>query len=257
MASPFPGVDPYLEARGRWPDFHSRLITYCCDVLNDRLPETYVAQIDERIRLVESPEDSGRVLLPDVAIAQSVPPRSNGSTTGAVVLEPVTVEALDLEEVRDTRVEILALPDRRLITILEVLSPANKVEPGFSDYRSKRVEVLRQSIHLVELDLLLSGRRLPTRGSLPPGHFYAFITKADRRESHQVYAWSIRQPLPIIPIPLKAPDSDLALDLAELFSIAFERGRYLRLIDYKASLSLPLSDDDRLWAEALAQAASR
>ena len=28
MPSPFPGLDPYLESQGYWPDFHAALILY-------------------------------------------------------------------------------------------------------------------------------------------------------------------------------------------------------------------------------------
>jgi hypothetical protein len=212
-------LDPYLEDQGRWPDFHSRAITYCCDILNDQLSEPYVAQIDERIRRVEAPD------------------------------------AAMMQEIRETRLEILRPPDHSVVTVLELLSPANKVEPGFSDYRAKRAQLLGQPIHLVELDFLVAGQRLPTRDPLPAGHYYAFVSRADRRAYHDVYAWTARQPLPTIPVPLKAPDPDIPLDLADLFAIAYERGRYRRLIDYQAPLKLPLAPADRTWAEGLARAA--
>ena len=51
MKSPFPGMDPYLEAQGRWRDLHTSMITYCRDALNEVLPENYIAQIEEQIRL--------------------------------------------------------------------------------------------------------------------------------------------------------------------------------------------------------------
>ena len=28
MPSPFPGIDPYLESQGYWPDFHVSFIPY-------------------------------------------------------------------------------------------------------------------------------------------------------------------------------------------------------------------------------------
>ncbi len=34
MKSPFPGMDPYLEDQGRWPDFHASMITYCRDAIS-------------------------------------------------------------------------------------------------------------------------------------------------------------------------------------------------------------------------------
>ena len=67
MNSPFPGMDPYLEAQGRWRDLHASLITYSRDALNEVLSENYVAQIDEQIRLV-SPDAVVGVLYPDVLV---------------------------------------------------------------------------------------------------------------------------------------------------------------------------------------------
>jgi hypothetical protein len=54
---------------------------------------------------------------------------------------------------------------------------------------------------------------------------------------------------------LKAPDPDIPLDLAAIFASVYQRGRYERSIDYQAPLSLPLSAEDRVWAEALARGA--
>jgi len=47
MKSPFPGMDPYLEAH--WLDVHSRLVAYAADALNEVLPETLVARMEERV----------------------------------------------------------------------------------------------------------------------------------------------------------------------------------------------------------------
>ena len=59
MPSPFPGIDPYLESQGYWPDFHASLTTYCRDALNDVLPESYEARLGEQLRLVERREPQG------------------------------------------------------------------------------------------------------------------------------------------------------------------------------------------------------
>ena len=256
MRSPFPGVDPYLENQGRWPDFHARFLTYCCDILNDRLPDQYVAQMDERIRLVEPPDDEARLVRPDLLIGRSEVsqmPMTSPSSTGTVTLEPVTIPVTILEEVRETRVEILHVPDRMLVTVLELLSPSNKTATGLEDYRAKRVQILGQPVHLVEWVLLVGGHRLPMRRSLPPGDYYSFVARAECRPNCEVYSWSVRQPLPTIPVPLMAPDPDILLDLADLFATAYARGRYSRLIDYKAPLTLPLAPEDRDWAEKRAR----
>src|SRR3954453_10659934 len=96
MPSPFPGMDPYLEAQGRWPGFHNMLIACCSELLNRELPESYVAQTDERIALVSF----------DVPAALQL------------VKHAV--------EVRETWIEIDHLPEMELVTAIEILSPSNK-----------------------------------------------------------------------------------------------------------------------------------
>jgi hypothetical protein len=256
MPSPFPGIDPYLESQEYWPDFHARFITYCCDALNDQLPDTYDAKIGERLWLIELSESERTTALPDVAILEAGTGRRDNLQTaaGVLTLEPVTID-LPVEvlvEVRDLWIEIRHRPDRNLVTAIEVLSPTNKTGEGFHDYCSKRRSLIRQQVHLVEFDFLLKGRRLPMRQELPPGDFFVFTSRAERRPKCDVYGWSVRQALPRIPIPLLAPDPDIVLDLQSVFSTGYDRGRYARALDYAASLDLPLSQVDRAWAEELA-----
>ncbi len=51
MAGPFPGMDPYLELQAAWPDFHNRLIAEIRNELGARLPDSYIARVDERIEV--------------------------------------------------------------------------------------------------------------------------------------------------------------------------------------------------------------
>ena len=206
MRSPFPGMDPYLEDQGRWPDFHASTITYCRDALSDCLPDDYVAQMGEAV-----------------------------------------------DEVRDTWIEIRRLPDERLVTAIEVLSPTNKGSSGLTEYLDKRHRLRTQGVNLVEIDLLIAGRRLPMAKPLPPGHFFTIISRASKSEIGDVYAWSMQRPLPKIPIPLEDPDPDVFLDLAEVFALAYQRGRYARLIHYDRPLDLPLHPQDKEWAEMVAR----
>ena len=111
------------------------------------------------------------------------------------------------------------------------------------------IERISNVVHLIELDLLLAGPRLPMAGPLPPGDCYAFVARAGLRPNCDVYAWSIRRGLPLIPIPLRRPDPDLMLDLAAVYATAHERGRYGRRLDYAKPLGLPLADADRSWVE--------
>ncbi len=86
---------------------------------------------------------------------------------------------------------------------------------------------------------------------------HALLSRGDRRPQCDVFAWSVRQPLPRIPIPLRAPEADVMLDLPALVALGYERGRYARAIDHSAPLDLPLASADRAWAEVWSGRGSR
>jgi hypothetical protein len=223
MASPFPGIDPFLESQDLWPDFRARFIPALCDAISERLPVPYVARIDERQGVVEDPGG-----------------------------EPLPGPLKLLDEVCEIYIKVLHWPDRKLVTVLELLSPSNTAGNGRRDYLAKRNALIRQEVNLVELDLLAAGRRLPMEEPLPPGDYYAFVARGDRRPVCQVYAWTVRDQLPPIPVPLMAPDRDVVIDRASVFAGVYERARYARSIDYAAPLEIPLKPEDKQWAEALA-----
>ena len=156
-----------------------------------------------------------------------------------------------LVEVPERWIEIKRLPDLALVTVIEILSPTNKSGPGRGQYLQKRRELLDQPVHLVEIDLLLRGQRLPMGDPLPPGDYYAFVSRAEKRDCSDVYAWSIRRVLPAIPIPLSPPDPDLSLDLAAVVARAYDQGRYQRLIHYADPLDLPLASEDQSWLRSV------
>jgi hypothetical protein len=109
---------------------------------------------------------------------------------------------------------------------------------------TKRDEILRSQAHLVEFDLLRGGRRLPMISRLPPGDYYAIVSRQERRPRAEVYAWTIRDRLPHVPIPLKEGDPDVWLDLQSVFTTVYDRARYHLSINYDAPLSPALDDPD-------------
>jgi len=252
MPSPFPGMDPYLETQGRWLDFHSRFINAWSEAIADAVPENYEVSIGERVRLVGPPEGSPRSLMPDVAVVQgSTATASRPGSTGTATLEPFSVPrpTLEREEPPDRYIQVFKRPGRQLVTVLELLSPSNKEGDDRKDYLAKRNELMVQRTHLVELDLLIRGRRVPMGGPLPPGDYYAVISRGDIWPDSNVYAWTIRQALPSLPVPLSAPDEDALVDLAKVFNETYARGRYARLLAYGDPIPVPLGDEDRAWAQ--------
>jgi Protein of unknown function (DUF4058) len=256
MPGPFPGMDPYLESQGYWQDFHTSFLTYCRKALTAVLPRHYAALIEERISLVDLSGESTQLYRPNIGIVhESGAPLPQGNRGVLATLEPITIPlALEaLEEVRQRWIEIRKLPDRSLVTVIELLSPSNKIGSGRSEYIEKRNQWIKQPVHVVEIDLLLSGHRLPMKKPLPTADYYAFVSRSDRRPNCEVYAWSIRRELPTIPIPLVSPDPDVNLGLAAVFGQTYDDAPYGELVRYAATLDLPLAPDDREWVEHLAR----
>jgi hypothetical protein len=248
MTNPFPGVDPYVEAQGLWRDFHATFLNYLREAIGDRLPDNYEARIDEHVKPVDIEMGIEARIYPDVAVTRGESPRPGGG--GTSVLEPETMPTVIFDEVRQLYLEILHRPDRQLVAVVELLSPSNKAGGSRRDSLVRRNAILRQEdVHLVELDLLIGGERLPMRRPLPRGEFYAVVAGAGRRPDCDVYAWGLDDPLPPIPIPLREPDPDVVVDLAAVYSQAYERGRYARSIDRRAPLEPPLPPERRDRAE--------
>jgi hypothetical protein len=257
MPSPFPGIDPYLESQGLWPDFHADFIPTLRDAINAQLPEPYVARIDERMNLVVRPQEDVKQIRPDVAIVRESSGRTvRQSSSGTLTLEPVTIPLKFLEEYREIFIEILHRPEDTLVAVVELLSPGNKAGTTRHDYLIKRNSLMTRDVHLIELDFLVGGQRLPMERPLPAGDYYALIARAERRPDCEVFAWTVRDPLPTIPIPLLPPDPDLRIALGPLFASVYERARYSRSLRYRAALTLPLAPEDRAWAEEVALTAA-
>jgi hypothetical protein len=134
MAGPFPGMDPYIEAQGAWPDFHNGLIAEIRNDLGARLPDSYVARVDD----------------------------------------------------------------------------------------------------------------------------YTIVARGTRLPLAELYRWTVRDPLPRVPIPLREPDADILIDLAGLVNRVYDMGRYARTLRHQTQLpeTMSLTTDDRAWVESLTRPAS-
>jgi hypothetical protein len=254
MPSPFPGMDPYLEDPSVWEEFHHVFITECMYHLSDRLPEGYIAKIDERVELVSADDEAARQYIPDVAVAAMRGGRGAAraavpaDTATAVAVAPVTLASVDSLEVKEAYIEIVRLPEHDLVTSVELLSPWNKFGEGVGQYRSKRRHLVRHGIHVVEIDLLTRGRRTEVVGAVPTGDYFVFVFRGDRKPDVDVYPWGVRQPLPVVRVPLRGPDGDVPLELSAVITSAYDRGRYSRKLRYGAPPTASLSPADKTWA---------
>src|SRR5438552_267941 len=119
MASPFPGMDPYLEHPGNWPDFHTTFIVCWRDALRVALPTPYTARINERMYLVEAPPEIRRLIIPSVAVERQPGLPGAAKVPSAVATrKPVTLPLLIHDEARENYIEILHRSDRSLVAVL-------------------------------------------------------------------------------------------------------------------------------------------
>ena len=268
MPSPFPGMDPYIEACGLWESFHNNLISHIAIQLADVAPERYLVRSGERsyLVLVQSEGKKEYPFLPDVSVVTPRSRKKGGKKGGTAVAEPVSgikphvLCAFIEEEHREAFVEIYETgPEMRLVTSIEVLSPSNKRpnNEGWDLYQRKRQSILLGNVNLVELDLLRGGQRMPMLDPWPNCPYVLMVARA--RKAHACLVWEghFQHPLPEIPIPLAKPDPDLSLNLQSLLDTIYRRFRYEQSINYATELTPPLTADETAWWRQQLSAVSR
>jgi Protein of unknown function (DUF4058) len=249
MPSPFPGMDPYLEHPGMWPEVHHRLISAIADALEQTLSLDYRVAIEKRTYL-SVPEDSVLVGIPDVSVYR----QAETATATAVLPETksafVTVMLPMPEEVKEGYLEILDMATGAVVTAIEVLSPTNKRPgTGLDAYLSKRRTVLGSQTHLVEIDLLRGGAAMPMLGKIAPSDYRILVSRSATRPRAALYAFNLEDPIPVVGIPLKTGDAEVPLDLQALLSGIYDRARYRLAIDYAQTPVPPLRQSAQAWAQ--------
>jgi hypothetical protein len=166
------------------------------------------------------------------------------------------------EPATETFINILT-PDQRLVTVIEVLSLANKLPgDGQRQYRQKQQELCAAGVSLVEIDLLRRGRRviaLPQE-KLPRRLRATYLTCVRRgwqSDRFEIYAMALQKPLPAIAIPLRETDKDIRLDLQAIVDQAYKKGRYHATIDYAQPPDPRLDGADAKWAKSVVGKAAR
>jgi hypothetical protein len=256
MTSPFPGMDPYLEAH--WLDVHPALCTYARDSLNAELGNDLTARLGERV-VVESLFDRPRGIHPDIRVIEhgglaDLP--LTPSAEAVAVAEPLVFE-VESEPIRQPFIDIIETGSGKLITAIEFLSPTNKVPgEGRRQYLKKQQEMYNAAVNLVEVDLVRTGEHvlLARQDDVPPGAMATYNVCAFRGwrwGKVEWYSMPLRQRLPAIRIPLRRSDPDVVLDIQALVDQAYRNGRYNRTLDYSRPPAPPLAEEDAAWAREI------
>ena len=259
MPSPFPGMDPYLEAH--WGDVHSRIATIGSAMLNRTMPDGLRARVETSVAVeVDDPHDDDVVTyFPDVQVETSA--RKKGAGTTAVATEPLVVSRkAEPETIRSVR--IVTADGGDLVTAIEILSPSNKIgDTGRRAYRDKQRQYLRAGASVVAIDLIRAGQHviavplleLPRRVRQT---YKAVVIRGWQRDKAEVYPISIREKMPTIRIPLRRTDPDALLDLQAILDAAYDDGGY-DSINYKRPLDPALSEADEKWMAKWLKAAKK
>ena len=261
MNNPFPGMNPFLQAS--WSDVHTTLIVSICDALSESLPPDLCARAEERFVLSETGEEK-RTYRADVAPAEPwrarLPPvASFGAAkedgTALAIAEPLLFTGTIMTE----RWIEIQNAGGDLITVIEVLSPANKTVSGRGAYRDRQYHFLSAGVHLVEIDLIRGGMHVvsvdPEQAELPwpPGtcHLVCTTRMLGKEESRwEVYFCPLRQPLPTIRVPLRRGEPDVALALQPLVDRCYRTGRYWLSSTPAQTLHPPAADTEEVaWIE--------
>jgi hypothetical protein len=238
------------------------------DQLQPSLPGDLRARMQERVD-IESPgmrhEDD-----PDVRVVER--PRRRAARAGTAVTERVAtartadgvptpaepiVIHLDTEPVTESSIEIVGVKSgHRVITSIEVLSPANKhAGEGQRLFLQKRDDMTRAGVNTVEIDLLRGGDRILMirQEQIPPSHrayYQICVWRAAQPGSVLVYKAPLRERLPVSSIPLRPADPDALLDLQLAVDQSYRNGGYDD-IDYADEPEPRLTKADARWADAL------
>lgn len=223
MASPFPGMDPYLENETHWPAFQHQFMTTLHQMLLPNLGDRYRVRIG--LRRYET--------------------------------EQVLFTSIQREERLEEYLEIRQRSDGRLATLVQLVSPQNRTtDVGRREYLALNTEARRQGANLLEIDLLLRGASPlpPPPNGVPPHTHVLALTRGSCPDKVDVATVSLRKPLPRTKLPLGRMERDLILDLGTVFAYAHDQGGFAQVIDYRTTLPY-LDDDTQTWVDQILKVA--
>lgn len=247
--NPYAGVNAHLNSylqnpASRWTAFHSLHIADLVRDLDAQLPPGYGVSAEESLQYAQ-PETYVRPLRiqPDAAVYQSQETKPGQATQTAQATTPYRVGiAQDIVPLKRslTAAEVYKFadePDMRLVTRIELLSPANLPGGSYHErYLQRRGETVRNGVHLVEIDYLHQYQPvMPEARSYADGEADAYpfviaVTHAlptpETAKTHY-YGAHVDEPLPRILLPLLLPDF-IVFDMNSPYNLTATGTRRLR-----------------------------
>ena len=166
--------------------------------------------------------------------------------------ESVTVKLPVPEEKKEAYLEIREVATGYVVTTIEVLSPTNKrTGKGRDAYEEKRRDVLSTPTHLVEIDLLRTGRPMQILSEIPKTDYRILVARGNRRPLAEVFGFNLQQQIPQFLLPLKSGDEEPLVDLQSLLAQVYEQAGFDLAIDYSIEPVPALNLENKVWADTL------
>lgn len=266
MPCPFPGMDPWLEQQEFWSNLHTSLMTALRDQLAQSLRPNYYVDIDKHTYITTPGSDQDLMIYPDVSVIKpshlapvgAISPSAVG-TLPMTVADPLIVD-LPYAQVVRRYLKIMLPKNSQVVTVIEILSPENKrAGKGRMQYEEKRLQIMESMTHLVEIDLLRGKKPMPfilRHNGHQKSDYRILVSRWQHRPQAQLYAFSLRQPIPRFKLPLLKGDEEPIIDLTSLLHNIYERAGYDLVIDYQTPPTPRLSNQDATWATEQLKAAN-
>jgi hypothetical protein len=209
-------MDPYLEDEKRWPAFQPLVVHALYQMLLPGLMDRYRARVGER------DYNSEEALFTSIIRQQH----------------------------KEAYVEVRQRSDGRLITLIEAVSPANKItKEGRRLYLERRDEVRKMNANIVEIDLVLQGQTLIdcAKDTTPTWDYAVVVTRWTHPDRYEIYSATLPKRLPRFRVPLASDDRDTVLDLQAAVGRAYDQGDFLKHLDYTRDPATRLTDENRRW----------
>ncbi|MDJ0619446.1 MAG: DUF4058 family protein [Calothrix sp. MO_192.B10] len=254
MASPFLGMNPYLENPLFWSEVHNLLIAGIFRRLNPQLRPKYKVAIEKRVYQTID-DDSLLIGVADVAVQNvqkaQIPEPVNVAVASPVV-EAVTVDLEMPETVKETFLEVRDVVTQEVVTVIEILSPKNKRSgEGRNSYIKKRLQILGSNTNLIEIDLLRYGKPIQQLPNNIQTDYRILVSRASKRPKADLYAFNLQNPIPDFPLPLREADNEPLLEIQALINELYDEGNYDLVIDYNQEPVPPISEKNSAWIDEI------
>src|SRR5262249_22189360 len=170
MPSPFPGMDPYLEDAKVWAAFHHQLVASLYQLLLPGLVDRYRARVAARNYVSEFP----------------------------------LFTSVIREDHSEEYIEIRSRSDRKLVTLVDVVSPANRTTAaGRVAYLATRQQAITARAATVEVDLVTQGKPMLdfSREGLPEYDHAVTVTRSTAPDRYEIYTATVQKRLPKFKLP--------------------------------------------------------